>query len=239
MSKPTAISVTAVCASLLVAAALALSLTVARASDNCLVAPTDPAPQGSHWYRHIDRATQRDCWYLREARPGSAQVAPQNALPLAKLISPQALTTASGSIAEARAELPAPVPPPEEEPTRDIEPTPTVAAETRVSEDNGVTKAPAAETHRSMLMAALALAGVTGSALFKLGSLRRRPRRARVHKRRSAIWAPADLNRRTTSGHSLDDFRRPSDYARDLDRARELRVRGREIFSQLSKGSPP
>ena len=38
--------------------------TTARA-DDCLTAPNSPAPQGSHWYFHLDRATQRKCWYVR------------------------------------------------------------------------------------------------------------------------------------------------------------------------------
>ena len=38
-------------------------LTTARA-DDCLTAPNSPAPQGSHWYYHLDRATQRKCWYV-------------------------------------------------------------------------------------------------------------------------------------------------------------------------------
>ena len=34
-------------------------------ADNCLAAPNSPAPQGSHWYYRLDRATQRKCWYVR------------------------------------------------------------------------------------------------------------------------------------------------------------------------------
>ena len=36
----------------------------ARAED-CLTAPDSSAPQGSHWYYHIDRASQRKCWHFR------------------------------------------------------------------------------------------------------------------------------------------------------------------------------
>jgi hypothetical protein len=32
---------------------------------DCLVAPNSPAPEGSHWYYHMDQANQRKCWYLR------------------------------------------------------------------------------------------------------------------------------------------------------------------------------
>ena len=37
--------------------------TTARA-DDCLAEPNSPAPAGSHWYYHLDRATQRRCWYI-------------------------------------------------------------------------------------------------------------------------------------------------------------------------------
>ncbi len=46
--------------------------TTARA-DDCLTAPNSDAPQGSHWYHYVDRATQRKCWYVRA--PGAQQVA--------------------------------------------------------------------------------------------------------------------------------------------------------------------
>ena len=36
----------------------------ARAED-CLTAPDSSAPQGSHWYYHTDRASQRKCWHFR------------------------------------------------------------------------------------------------------------------------------------------------------------------------------
>jgi hypothetical protein len=34
-------------------------------ADDCLTAPNSSAPQGSHWYYHIDRASQRKCWHFR------------------------------------------------------------------------------------------------------------------------------------------------------------------------------
>jgi hypothetical protein len=36
----------------------------ARAADDCVATPNAQAPQGSHWYYHVDRATHRACWYL-------------------------------------------------------------------------------------------------------------------------------------------------------------------------------
>jgi hypothetical protein len=37
---------------------------LARA-DDCLAAPNSPAPKGSHWFYHLNRATQQKCWYVR------------------------------------------------------------------------------------------------------------------------------------------------------------------------------
>jgi hypothetical protein len=39
---------------------------LARATD-CLTAPNSPAPKGSHWYYHLNRATQQKCWYVRSS----------------------------------------------------------------------------------------------------------------------------------------------------------------------------
>jgi hypothetical protein len=34
------------------------------AADECLGGPDRRAPEGSHWYYHLDRETHRKCWYL-------------------------------------------------------------------------------------------------------------------------------------------------------------------------------
>jgi hypothetical protein len=51
------------------------------AAETCLAAPAQPAPQGSHWYYRLDRATQRKCWRLvkldREPQGTAKQAAPQ------------------------------------------------------------------------------------------------------------------------------------------------------------------
>jgi hypothetical protein len=44
-------------------------------ADDCLTAPNSPAPEGSHWYYHIDRATQRKCWYVRATDQPAQQAA--------------------------------------------------------------------------------------------------------------------------------------------------------------------
>jgi hypothetical protein len=234
MPKRTANPVTAVIASFLVGAPFtAIPIAAARASDNCLAAPTDQAPAGSHWYYRTDHASQR-CWYLKEVTAGLSQIAPPNSLPFAKLISPQTLTTTQGSIADARAELATPTaaPAPEQSQSRDDEPSPATAPETSATQEDhsGPRPPPVEETHRSMLMAALAFAGILGSVIFKLGSLQR-SRRVKHRKRRGAIWASAGRNRRKASALPvLDDLTRRRGLARDLDRAGEIKVEAERFY---------
>jgi len=49
---------------LLLISSFLLSVQVSRAADECIEKPNAPAPQGSHWYYRIDRASNRECWYL-------------------------------------------------------------------------------------------------------------------------------------------------------------------------------
>src|SRR5262249_24455591 len=68
-----------------------VELRAARA-DDCLAQPRPRAPEGSHWYFHTDRATQRKCWYLRgpdqpaqqSAAQSTSQAATANSVPLEK-----------------------------------------------------------------------------------------------------------------------------------------------------------
>jgi hypothetical protein len=55
--------------------ALLAMLTLAAASagrdaraEDCLAGPNAQAPQGSHWYYRLDRATHRKCWYVGAQR---------------------------------------------------------------------------------------------------------------------------------------------------------------------------
>ena len=52
----------------------------ARAGDECLAAPNSSAPPGSHWFYHLDRSTQRKCWYVRsedqQAHAESSKIQP-------------------------------------------------------------------------------------------------------------------------------------------------------------------
>ena len=49
-----------------------VSFDLAHASD-CLPAPNSPAPKGSHWYYHLNRATQQKCWYVRSSETQQPQ----------------------------------------------------------------------------------------------------------------------------------------------------------------------
>jgi hypothetical protein len=101
----------ALLASLLAGTALTVaSNTPVRAADNCLRAPRDETPPGSHWYYRIDHATQRQCWYLGEEKDRRARAAPQDSLPTADSDPPPKAKPAPRSVADARAELQWPVP---------------------------------------------------------------------------------------------------------------------------------
>lgn len=54
----------------------------ALAADDCLAGPNRPPAPGGHWYFHLDRASDRKCWYLVEpaTRTPTAEAAqPQSA----------------------------------------------------------------------------------------------------------------------------------------------------------------
>jgi hypothetical protein len=78
------------------------ALTTTATADDCLAEPNSSAPAGSHWYYHMDRATQRKCWYIRATdqpvEPAAAQVTSDPAsVPAAPPIPPEKPATASAS----------------------------------------------------------------------------------------------------------------------------------------------
>jgi hypothetical protein len=88
---------------------------ILAATDSCLSAPKAGTPSGGHWYYRIDRATKRQCWYLREENDKAddkfARAAPPDSSPAsapssaaAESDSPQQRTIPRKSIADARAE---------------------------------------------------------------------------------------------------------------------------------------
>jgi len=107
MPNRTAKFVLAVFASVLAGISLTTaSHSATPAADDCLSAPRDQTPEGSHWYYRIERGTKRHCWYLREEGEKVSQNAPSNAAPSAKPMAPKAGPPIRGSVANARAELP-------------------------------------------------------------------------------------------------------------------------------------
>jgi hypothetical protein len=70
---------------------------IARA-DDCLAQPDSSAPEGSHWYYHTDRATQRKCWYLRASdqqaqQPVAHTTSPVTSATLSPLEKPESATS--------------------------------------------------------------------------------------------------------------------------------------------------
>jgi hypothetical protein len=64
------IGMTAIVAALFASgASIGVPTNNARA-DDCLTAPKTSAPVSGHWYYRMDRATQRQCWYLRADQSG-------------------------------------------------------------------------------------------------------------------------------------------------------------------------
>jgi hypothetical protein len=112
MPNRTAILASAFLASFLAGAGLAgaASDTPERVADNCLRAPKDETPRGSHWYYRFDHAAQRKCWYLGEEKDKDkvARAAPQDSSPAADSVSPPKNAPEQRSVADARAEFPSP-----------------------------------------------------------------------------------------------------------------------------------
>jgi hypothetical protein len=100
MSKRSAKFVAALFVSVLAGADLA-TVTDLRAqaatADDCLTAPKGGATsEGSHWYYSIDRATKRQCWYLREDGDKASDKSTRATPP----VSPSATSAAAAEPAE-------------------------------------------------------------------------------------------------------------------------------------------
>jgi len=109
----------------------------ARAADDCLTAPKDQTPGGSHWYYRIDHVTKRHCWYLRQEGEKPPQTAASSPPGSPMPIVPKQAAATQRSIANAHAELPAQTT--IEQPPRDSAPIPAMPpmpAEAADSENN-------------------------------------------------------------------------------------------------------
>jgi hypothetical protein len=135
MQNRTAKFASAIFASLLAGAALAtISHDEARAADDCLSAPKDQTPQGSHWYYRIDRATKHHCWYLRTEGEKPSKAIASTSPPSEKPAAPNAETAKLRSIADAHAELPPQIP--LEQPNRNDAPDPVPPANAAAMNNN-------------------------------------------------------------------------------------------------------
>ena len=109
MQNRTAKFVSAIFASLLAGMPLTtVSQSAVPAADDCLSKPKGQAPEGSHWYYHIDRVSKRHCWYLGDQRERLSRAKPQNTAPIADPASPQKETATQRPVTDAYAELPLP-----------------------------------------------------------------------------------------------------------------------------------
>ena len=86
-------------ASAIVLGSLAVLPTALHAADECLSGPKGAAPAGSHWYYRVDRATKKNCWYVRAEGKPTPSARSSTTLPL-----PQAEAPLQPSVANARAE---------------------------------------------------------------------------------------------------------------------------------------
>ena len=69
-----------------------LTVQTSRAQFECLAKPNAVAPQGSHWYYRLDRATHRQCWYLAAAGARVLQPRPQHAASNPRQAAPTAIS---------------------------------------------------------------------------------------------------------------------------------------------------
>ncbi|WP_374761581.1 hypothetical protein [Bradyrhizobium betae] len=83
-------------------AAATAATSTATAAGDCLASPKGTAPQGQHWFYRLDRATKRQCWYLR-AEGGKVTQSAQ-----ATVDTPTPESAAPKSVQNARAEYIAP-----------------------------------------------------------------------------------------------------------------------------------
>jgi hypothetical protein len=247
------------------------------AKDDCLSGPKDQAAQGGHWYYRIDHATNRHCWYLRDAKLSRSDAA--NAAPAAKPASSNAETATQRSIADAHAELPAqtaveqpkrgdglapaiaadasiatPAPAthpsvvasrwPEQSatdapPDSDAMPSPAPAAATLAAGESSPEKQPdSIQTPLFVILGALALAGLIGSAVFKFGNLRWTARRRIQPDRRRAIWEPVHIDHRSPPVDPEPGARiRRNDIPWELRTADDPNGRIEEMLARLARSA--
>jgi hypothetical protein len=142
MPNRTAKFVSAIFASLLAGAPLT---TVSySAAANCLSAPKDETPEGSHWYYRIDHPGNRHCWYLRREGEKLSQLT-------AKPARSNAEPAMQRAVADAHAELPLPQTRIEQENGLAGPHTPATSADAVSPEDNQLANLPDANARPSVV----------------------------------------------------------------------------------------
>ena len=302
MQNRTAKFVSAIFASLLAGMPLTtVSHGAVPAADDCLSKPKGLAPEGSHWYYRIDRASKRHCWYLGDQREKLSRANPQNSAPIADPASPQKETATQRPVTDAYAELPLPQTRVEQQPNASAwQRTTATTANTASVESGQPANAPDAKTQLSVIasrwpdpsgvsssvspapmtdnsdeasqlnteqaplptvattaaadllpekqsgsvqmlllvmMGALVLAGVMGSAIFRFGRIRQAGRRQTRNDRR-AIWDSVDTDRPSPPAYPKADASiRRIDIPRELRQADDPDDRIAEMLARLSKGA--
>jgi hypothetical protein len=299
MQNRTAKFVSAIFASLLMGTPLTtVSHSAVPAADDCLSGPKGQAPEGSHWYYRVDRASKRHCWYLREEREKLSRTKPQNSAPIADPASPQKDTATQRPVADAHAELPSPQTRVEQQTS--VPAWPRIPAATANVQNGQAANAPDAKTQPSVIasrwpdpsgvssplspepttgnsgeaaqlnteqaplpavatsatadlssekqsgsvqmlllvmMSALVLAGVMGSAIFRFGRMRQAGRRQTRSDRR-AIWDAVDTDRPSPPAYPrAEASMRRVDIPRELRQTDDPNGRIAEMLARLSKGA--
>jgi hypothetical protein len=271
------------------------------AADDCLSKPKGLAPEGSHWYYRIDRASKRHCWYLGDQRERLSRAKPQDSAPIADSASPQKETATQRPVTDAYAELPLPQTRVEQQPNASAwQRIPATAANAASVENGQAANAPDAKTQLSVIasrwpdpsgvsssvspasatdnsgeavqlnteqaplpavatsatadlssekqsgsvqmlllvmIGALVLAGVMGSAIFRFSRIRQAGRRQTRSDRR-AIWDSVDTNRPSPPAHPRAEASiRRVDIPRELRHADDPDDRIAEMLARLSKGA--
>lgn len=84
----------------------ASTASTANVAADCLASPKGAAPQGQHWFYRLERATKRQCWYLRAegAKEGAKEGANATQSAQATPDAPNAAPAAPQSVQNAHAE---------------------------------------------------------------------------------------------------------------------------------------
>jgi hypothetical protein len=118
MKKTAAKFVSAIFASIVASSTLtAAPNSDEKAVDKCLLGPSASTPPGGHWYYRVDRVNKRNCWYVaQEKERGARKPVGEDSARAEQVVAPAPQKPATQrSISDARAELPPPQTPLEQD----------------------------------------------------------------------------------------------------------------------------